>query len=723
MPFALYILFGAVFTIAAATCAGRLLLRALKVELDPLETWLFSLLLGASAWSTTLFALAAAGLVYKGVILAMGLAVIGLAARLPWPRLGRPPLWSLAAAPFFLLYLANAMAPELSPDGTAYHLGLVSRYYRQHSFGVFASVPYENMYAHLSQGMEMLFLSAWPFGRNSAAAMVHFAFQCALPCLIASYARRFQLGWAGSAAALLVYLTPVVGIDGISAYNGVAGAAVVFGVFYLVEIYADKSAANLLVPIGLLAGFAFAIKYTLGLAIPYAIVRVVWRTRRLQPMLIVTAAATLTAAPWLVKNAILTGNPVAPLFNAWFPNPFVTPVFEQDYRGYMATYGLTSLWSIPAEVLLRGRALNGFLGPLWICAPLALLGLRDRRTRGLLIAAVVFGALYFTNIGTRFLIPVLPFLAVALASVFARKPVLIAVFVVAHGLSSWPDLAKLYADPFAWRLDRIYWKQALRVETEDGFLRRRLQNYAAARLIEDKVPEGEAVLAFDQEAEAYTTREIRTWYQSTTNAALGDLLHAPLMDEAKPRRRVEFRIPAVETTQVRILQTAADPVSQWYVNEVRLFSNGKELPRAPAWRLTASSNAWSIQDAFDGDPLTRWVSGERLRPGMWIEITLPRTKLDRIVMESGESEGASLPTVDIEGDVLRRSALQPTTYTAPVPLRLRRIATRAIARHGVHWILMPNTSFGADDYFSNRAAWGLDYVGTASGRKLYRIMD
>jgi hypothetical protein len=36
---------------------------------------------------------------------------------------------------------------------------------------------------------------------------------------------------------------------------------------------------------------------------------------------------------------------------------------------------------------------------------------------------------------------------------------------------------------------------------------------------------------------------------------------------------------------------------------------------------------------------------------------------------------------------------------------------------------MPDTSFGADDYYANRAAWGLEYRGTASGRKLYRIMD
>src|SRR4051812_28570347 len=179
MSAVLYILFGAGLTVGASTSAGRILMDALKLRLRPAETWLFSFLLGSAVWSTFLFALAAAGLVYKGIILAAGLALCFVAARRSWPKLQRPPRWFWIAAPgvilYFVLYLANALAPELSPDGTGYHLGLVSRYYRMHGF----EGHYENMYAHLSQGVEMLFLSAWAFGRNSAAATVHFAFQCA----------------------------------------------------------------------------------------------------------------------------------------------------------------------------------------------------------------------------------------------------------------------------------------------------------------------------------------------------------------------------------------------------------------------------------------------------------------------------------------------------------------------------------------------------------------
>ena len=78
------------------------------------------------------------------------------------------------------------MAPEISPDGSTYHLGLVGRYIRERGFHRITT----SMYANLSQGVEMLFVPPFAFGRHSAAAMVHFAFLLALPLAIALYARR-----------------------------------------------------------------------------------------------------------------------------------------------------------------------------------------------------------------------------------------------------------------------------------------------------------------------------------------------------------------------------------------------------------------------------------------------------------------------------------------------------------------------------------------------------
>ncbi len=65
---------------------------------------------------------------------------------------------------------------------------------------------------------------------------------------------------AGIAGALICFASPVFGKDGSSAYVDVALAAVVFALFYLLQIWDASRDSKLLVPIGILAGFSFATK-------------------------------------------------------------------------------------------------------------------------------------------------------------------------------------------------------------------------------------------------------------------------------------------------------------------------------------------------------------------------------------------------------------------------------------------------------------------------------
>ena len=114
------------------------------------------------------------------------------------PTMAMRMLWGIVFGLYVVLYLANAMAPEVSPDGAGYHLGLVARYLREHGFVRIT----DNLYAAMPAGVEMLFLFAFAFGRHSAAALVHFAFLLALVWQIFSYGRRRGIPGGGSGAAL-----------------------------------------------------------------------------------------------------------------------------------------------------------------------------------------------------------------------------------------------------------------------------------------------------------------------------------------------------------------------------------------------------------------------------------------------------------------------------------------------------------------------------------------
>src|SRR5215472_9997144 len=181
---AVYILFGAGLTVAASTAAGTLLRGRAKLPLDRMEHRVFSFLIGSAVLSLIVFLLCTAGLARKGVFLSVGLLLLVAAYRLR--PLVAPPSARVAAiwkfllvaigGAYFVLYFFNALAPEISPDGSTYHLGLVARYLREHGFHRITN----DMYASFSQGIEMLFLFAFDFGRHSAAALVHFAYLVAL---------------------------------------------------------------------------------------------------------------------------------------------------------------------------------------------------------------------------------------------------------------------------------------------------------------------------------------------------------------------------------------------------------------------------------------------------------------------------------------------------------------------------------------------------------------
>jgi hypothetical protein len=352
----------------------------------------------------------------------------------------------------------------MSPDGAAYHLGLGYRYYRQAGFDRLTT----NIYEYLSKGLEMLYLFAFAFGRHAAAATVHCAFLLALPLLILTYGRRIRRPWAGIGGAMLFYLSPVAGIDGVSAYTDVALAAAAFALFYLLEIWLleiwrGKGAEDdraLLLCAGLVAGFCFAIKFTGAVAVLYAatVILLGRRPRALAPVL---GSAAIVIFPWPLKNWLWTGNPAAPFFNRVFRNPYIHVSFESAYRHYFATYNLPEYHSLPWKLTVSG-SLGGQIGPVFLLAPLALVSLRFAGGRRRLLAALFFLLPYPANIGARFLIPALPFVAFAMALAVDFSRYLPMALVMAAAVCAWPRTIRHYRAPEGtWQIGTAPWQAAL----------------------------------------------------------------------------------------------------------------------------------------------------------------------------------------------------------------------------------------------------------------------
>jgi hypothetical protein len=733
----LYTLFGALMTVAVSTALGKLLLGGLGLHFRRAEGYIFSFVTGSACLSLLVFALAATHAARKGVFIILGLAAIGAAfarRRAPLEDKPRPPLaryWKPLFGTLFVLftylYFFNALAPETSPDGSAYHLGLVDRYARARGFVHITT----NMYAYLSQGTEMLYFYAFAIGKHSAAALVHFAFLVTLPFAMLAYARRFGFPVAGLVAALLVYLSPIVGFDGSTAYIDVAVACVLFVLFYLLQIWDEERTLTLLVPIGLLAGFAYAMKYTAFLAVPYALGFVGWKLLRgrkalLKPLAVVAGCALVMILPWVIKNWLWVDNPFSPLFNKYFPNRYIHIIFEQEYRHQLATWnGVTDRWTIPVEATIKGGALQGVLGPVFLLFPLALLALRRRQGRQLLLAAVIFGLTYPSNIGTRFLISMLPFLALALGMAVENWKGAGAALVLFHALTSWPPLLKTYCDQYAMRLDKIPVRAALRIQKEEDYLTERLGSYQMGRMIEALVPPESKVLCYAPPPEAYCRRDVLVSYQGAFNESMIDVLSAPIRGDGLPTRRLTFRFAPRSLRRLRVVQSAGGHIESWGVNELRIYRGDIELPREPQWRLSARPNTWEIQAAFDGNPLSRWRSWEPLFPGMWVQVDFGRPEtVDRVVIQA--SPDHHHVELALEGKAredapwTRLAGLPEMTMTSRTP-NARRLATSELKWNGIEYVLSHDASTIGADINRDPREWGLSLVGAVNNERLYRI--
>jgi 4-amino-4-deoxy-L-arabinose transferase-like glycosyltransferase len=731
------ILLGALITTITAEALGLIVVHHLRVKLSRMETWLFAFLSGSASLSVVIFLMCSLGIARKGVFITLFLLVNAVAFWYTRPHRARCVLYPslewrqlLVFVIVFLvygfIYFINALAPETSMDGTTYHLGSVIRWWSEHGFLKYTG----SMYANLSQGLELLFLMAFSIGHHSAAKLVHFTYLLVLPWVIISYGRRFNILRSCVAGAALVYLSPVVGLTGTVAYNDVAGACIVFGLFYALQLWDDTKDERLLIIAGLLAGFAYAVKYTGGLAIPYAFFFVSWRLLRsrihwIRPLAMLGICILVPTLPWLIKNAIWTGNPFSPFFNQWFPNPHIHVWFEKQYVTAMRLYPeIKSRSELPWMYSISGAYIGGLFGPWLLFAPLALLSATTRQGRRLLLAAFIFGLPALTNCATRMLFPFVVFCGPALGIVLAKIPDMVPAVIAANAVLSWPSIVAMYAHPYAWRFMDLPITAALRVVPETDYLKTRVGvGYEMSRAIEELVPKGAQVYMLWQVPQAYTTRRLWNHYESATGQKAFRFIWTGYNRGMQPTSRMSFRFPSTNVAGVRVVQDAKRE-EMWDVSEIRVYYNNVEIARRPDWKVSARPSWWDSPYAFDNNEATFWSTWQAIEPGMYIE-ELFRTsvQLDQLVLDGAEGQrGIRLRLLGrgVDGRWRTLSEKMDITSRDPAP-GLRQAAMRAVKQLGFDYLVARDDEEPGKDLYRNATYWGITCVRELSGARLYRI--
>jgi hypothetical protein len=418
--------------------------------------------------------------------------------RVAWP--GRAALVRLAcivvlaAGGFQVLLLP--LYPPLDFDANAYHLAVARTFARAQEVFVtpYLRFPVGPLNAHMLFTLLLLFV-----GDPVVAGLVSLLAAVLIAVTVYSWAADGAGGAAGwLAVACWVSSGLVLDRAHTASYHMVCALMTTLAVRCCVH-FASSTALPWLVLTGVFSGLAVGTYYAglfFALALGLAVAWRGWTAARPRWPAVFALACTLAAAPWLVRNAVVTANPVWPLFGSVLGvGPFWDQADLEHVSANLAQIGkprtLVNFLRAPYDVTFHAAAFQptGTLSvaPLLAFALAAVAAWRDRHSAAIVALVVAYGAFWFVSAqALRYLLPVLPLLAVAGARswalvasgpVLGRAPKLRAVIEVALlGSLCLPALAYLR------EVDRARGRLPLDAAARDAWREARMPGYSALRV-------------------------------------------------------------------------------------------------------------------------------------------------------------------------------------------------------------------------------------------------
>jgi hypothetical protein len=252
----------------------------------------------------------------------------------------------------------------------------------------------------------------------------------------------------GTAAAMSVGVAGVMAVMATMFFDHVLSACLSFAAFALLVPDENRKALRFVAAAGLLAGLAISVELPVALVAVALGLWTAFHARRWLPVGVFAAGVAVGLSPLLIFNSWAFGSPFTLAYSNAVAVPGLTghDVVGQNSSGLFGV-GLPRAHGF-IELLFSGYGLL-VLAPIWGAAMvgLALLWRDGRRDLAVLISALcaafllynaaykdLFGAM---TTGPRFLAPLLPFLAIPLASAWRRAPVTTSILFIASAVVTW----------------------------------------------------------------------------------------------------------------------------------------------------------------------------------------------------------------------------------------------------------------------------------------------
>jgi hypothetical protein len=491
---------------------------------DRPEAFLVACALGLAVLGLGVFGLAAAGVlsrvaVWVVVVLSGLLSYRHIATLLRQAGASLParrPGWLTAC---FLLLIAlgliaclvSCLAPLSANDSLVYHLNIPSIYLSE---GGMARLPH-NVYANMPHNGEILYTLAYAAAGEAGAKLFYFAVLLLAGGAVFSLARRLTGTLPAVIGAACFLVQPLI-LD----HRVVCNVDVLLAYFYMAAVIvaldtrSRRPGLRSFILLGILAGFMLGIKYTALFPCLTLLVLLGWADApraRVKSVAAAALIALLMFAPWLVKNAVHTGNPVYPVLETVFDGANFDEVQGEQLMAWQRSMGegrsVRSYLLLPFNVSLRGKPglnytwFDGTIVPVFlVLLPFALFRRKRTTTLFLVMAAAGFVFWAATSQQLRFLIPTLALssaiAAVGISNILkwsgrkAAGPVLILLALIMISGLVLPDQ---YGRPFVSASLGERLSVVTGLETRRSHLERNVQSFSIFDYMNSSLPAGSPV--------------------------------------------------------------------------------------------------------------------------------------------------------------------------------------------------------------------------------------
>ncbi|MCF8146356.1 MAG: glycosyltransferase family 39 protein [Deltaproteobacteria bacterium] len=401
------------------------------------------------------------------------------------------------------------LTPEVEKDALAYHLAVPKMFLEHH--GIYF-IP-GNIFSNYPLFIEMLYTWALFLRGEVAAKGIHFAMVLLILFSMWKFGKRYLPDNRFAPLSLLIFFAiPSVFQNAHTAYCDLGLAFYTFVAVYAFLNWFSTRETLWIILCGVFSGIAMSIKFG-GLYLPLSGgIGILWGLRRyristrraIRLFSLYILFTFMAGAPFYLKNWIMTGNPLYPLFYPFFGGRGWSADQAQYYDFFIKHLGmgrelidyLLLPWNLSFHARMESPIFDGLIGPLFILVLPFAIGVRRIAIEMKIVWVYCLMAFLFWASSAqqiRYLLPLFPFLALLAGHTFShylnnkRIFALLSIFIASglaiNGYHILHDFKKI--NPI---------KVLAGHEDKHAFLDRLIPSYEMLRHVNTQLPENSYIL-------------------------------------------------------------------------------------------------------------------------------------------------------------------------------------------------------------------------------------